>query len=144
MDFLLWYYSQNLIGCSFIKVTSETVWMNFYHYIKIRWSTLCFDDFVTCVVGWKILIRGEAHFHILTHFIIYYAKITFVNTVDLISKDFSIGKLSGSQWRICFPRFQVSLESLKSLIVNKVLFSLKWLGHIVHFQENTCQIPTPQ
>ena len=104
MDFFLLILSKNLIGCSFLKVKSQTVWMNFYHYIKIHWSNLCFEwmwfcNIIHCCLekNWlTVELRDLANigtFHL-------YNIIIFVSIVYLMRKTCSIETLSGSQ-RMC-------------------------------------------
>lgn len=83
----------------------------------------------------------------LTHFIIQYQQITFINiTPVLLGKPVSIvhiGKLSGSQWHIQIFQNSNFFDSSNFIVGNKYcqLSFLKWQAHFVHFWQNLCQIP---
>lgn len=77
------------------------------------------NDFITSRIGHLEYIGSLNYelFQILTHFIIQYWKITFVNVItSLTKKSLGTGKLSRSGWQI--QLFQNSNFHLKALILS--------------------------
>lgn len=127
MDFLLWSYSKNLIGCSFLKVESERIWRNFYCYIKIHWSNLCFEYFtknyfVTLyIVGWKILI----------HWVMRSPKYWHISLYNIKKLHLLIPSISSKE-----PLALGSCQAHSRGYVSKILFLLK--AYILSLSTNSC------